>query len=245
MTWTWGKIVSLALFRSGLVGAGQIPNAAVNSQGFEALELLLDELDGEGLALPDFPTHLIISTIANQYIYYLGQGDQTAAIPFRPEQIISAEIQVSSTPDGQPTWIPLSQLTFKAYKKIPVPSNQGQPQQWAINEKWPQSELYLWSNPNQVYQIRLHAKVKWSATVGDPSCNPCTVAQIQSGYVTALVDILALKLAENNRLETTVLERKARKARFTMTVYVSQQVPDIDSMAPDYFSWNQIRGWIT
>lgn len=241
MTWTWGKIVSLALFRSGLVGAGQIPTTAANKQGFDTLELLLDELDGEGLALPDYPTDLVLSTVANEYIYYLGQGNQTSAIPLRPEQIISAEIQVSLTPNSQPVWLPLQPLSFKSYKKITVPSNQGQPQQWAINQKWPQSELYLWPNPNQVYQIRIHAKVKWASSVGDPECNPCAVAEIQSGYVTALVDVLALKLAENNRLETSTLQNKASKARFLMTTYVAPQIPDVEGMGPDAYSWNIIR----
>lgn len=240
MNWTWGKIVSLALFRSGLVGTGQVPTAAANKQGFDTLELLLDELDGEGLALPDYPTDLILTTVSNQYIYYLGKGDQPSAIPMRPEQIISAEIQVASTDQNFPVWLPLQPLNFKSYKKIAVPSTQAQPTQWAINQKWPQSEMYLYPNPNQIYQIRIHAKVKWASTVGDPECNPCAVAEIQSGYVTALVDILALKIAENNRLETVTLHNKSDRGRFLMTTYVAPQIPDVEGMGPDAFSWNII-----
>lgn len=241
MTWTWGEIVSLALFRSGLVGAGQIPNGAATKQGFDCLELLLDEWDGEGLALPDYRTDLLFDTTSNVFKYWLGTGSETAAIPYRPEQIIQAEIQVNTIPNGEAVWLPLAPISYQTYRKQSVPSTQSQPCNYSVNQKWPQAEFYLYPNPNQVFTIRLEAKLKWAATVGDPTCSPCSEAEIPSGYTTALVDNLALKIAQNNRLETSVLELKAKKGRFLVTTYVQTQVPDLEDIGGDAFSWNIIN----
>lgn len=235
MTWTWTEIIRLALVRSGMVGLGQIPNASQSAIGMDALNLLLDEWDGEGLALPAFSYEIGFSTVAAQARYLLGAGSPTA-YAVRPETIITATCTIASNPV---TRITMAEIPFPMYQTIPVPSTQSQPWNYAINPTYPQMEFWLYPSPNAVYPITLTCKIKWEDTVGEPSLNPFEVAEVPSGYPTALVDNLALKIAENYRLDTTTLINKARNSKAMMGQTVGNQNSLANKGIPQgLFSWN-------
>lgn len=238
MTWTWTEIINLALVRSGLIGMGQVPDASLQVTGKNALALLLDEWDGSGLALPNFSTDITFNTVAGRARYLLGPGTPTD-FATRPETIVTGICTISTNPTVNTTMVPMS---YPAYTMIPVPSTASQPWNYAVNQTFPQMELYLYPTPATVYPIVLNCKVKWSATVGDPVLNPFTDAEVPSGYTTALVDNLALKLAESYRLETTTLQNKAKTARgmVGLAVYEQSEAARI-KMPVGLFSWNILK----
>lgn len=237
MTWTWTEIIRLALVRSGMLGLGQVANAGQSAIGMDALNLLLDEWDGEGLALPAFDAIVPFSTVAAQAVYYLGTGANTASTAFRPESIITATCTIATNPVVNMTMV---EIPYPQYQMIPVPLTQSQPWNYAINPTYPQMELWLYPAPNAVYPINLTCKVKWVDTVGEPDLNPFTTAEVPSGYPTALVDNLALKIAENYRLETSTLTNKARNSKAMMGQTVGNQNNKLanNSIPQGLFSWN-------
>jgi hypothetical protein len=234
MVWTWAEIIAEALVRSGLLGIGQVPNADLSARGLKALNLLLDEWDGKGLALPDFSTNITFNTVANQAQYLLGPG-VSYAFAVRPETIITATCSVTTAPV---TNITLSEISYPAYTMIPVPSISGQPWNYAVNETWPQMQVYLYPTPSAVYPMNLACKVKWTATTGQPSLNPFAEVEVPSGYVTALVDNLALKLAESVRMETPTLRNKAANGRQQVELAVYNQQTQGNQTPVGLFSWN-------
>lgn len=239
MEWTWEGIIRLALVRSGVVGLGQIPNAQQFADGKSALDLLLDEWDGNGMALPSFDANIQFNTVASQARYLLGAGASNA-YAVRPETIVTATVNTSGGPVA--TWMTMAEMPFPAYQMIPVPSTSGQPWNYAINQTWPQMELWLYPTPSAIYPITLTCKVKWATTVGAPSLNPFTVAQVPSGYVTSLVDTLALKLAETYRLDTDTLQNKARNGKTMVALAVANQARSASNQLPvGLFSWNILK----
>jgi hypothetical protein len=238
MTWTWADIIRLALVRSGLVGVGQVATAAQLVEGEAALNLLLDEWDGDGMALPSFSTNITFDTVAGVAKYTLGPAGDVST---RPETIVTGTCTIAG--GGLITKITMAPMSYPAYTMIPVPQTQSQPWNYAINETWPQMEFFLYPTPNAVYPIILNCKVKWAATVGDPDLNPFVIAQVPSGYATALVDNLALKMAENYRLETKTLETKAKSARNMIALAVGGQnaaAAALQELPIGIFSWNII-----
>lgn len=234
MAWSWAEIIAEALDRSGAIGLGQTADAQLMVKGRKTIDLLLDEWDGAGLALPSFPTTLTFDTVAGQALYLLGPGSSVANT-IRPETIVTATCQIVSDPPVNVTMAPMS---YPAYTMIPVPSTESQPYNYAVNETWPQMEFYLYPVPNAVYPISLAAKVKWSATTGDPTLNPFAEVEVPSGYVTALVDNLALKLAENWRMETPALINKAKTGRSMISMAVYDQQVNAVQGPIGLFSWN-------
>lgn len=235
MTWTWEGIISLALVRSGLNGLGQVVSAQLMADGKKALSLLLDEWDGAGLALPNFSTNITFTTEAGRAKYLLGPGTPND-FATRPETIVTGVCVIASSPS---TRVTLSEMSYPAYSLIPVPSTESQPWNYAINETFPQMEVYLYPTPAAAYPIILTCKVKWATTVGEPSLNPFAEVETPSGYVTALVDNLALKLAESYRLETPTLVNKAKTGRQMVSLAVfNQNAASASKGAPTgLFSW--------
>jgi hypothetical protein len=237
MVWTWTEIISLALVRSGLIGLGQVVSASLMTDGKKALSLLLDEWDGAGLALPNFSTDISFTTQAGRAQYLLGPGSPND-VAIRPETIVTGTCTIASNPITRVTMAPMS---YPDYTMIPVPSTQSQPYNYAVNETFPQMQVYLYPTPAIQYPITLTCKVKWSATVGWPDLNPFAQVEVPSGYVTALVDNLALKLAENYRLETSTLQNKAKTARSMVSLAVAGQNNAAAAKMPiGLFSWNII-----
>jgi hypothetical protein len=237
MTWTWTEIISRALVRSGILGRGQIASADMYTEGRQELDLLLDQWDGDGLALPSFDGEIAFSTVANQAEYALGPGGG-ADYAIRPETIISGTVNTSAS--GTATWVTMSPMTYPQYRQIPVPSTSGQPWNYAINETWPQMGLFLYPTPVAVYPVRFTCKIKWIDTLGgDPSLNPFAVAEVPSGYVSALVDNLALQLAQKYRLDTSTLENKARNGKAMIALAVATQASrNLNKKPIGLFSWN-------
>lgn len=226
---TWTKVIALALVESGIVGRGQVANAAQAAFGMDKLNLLLDELDGKGLALPSFSIGATFNTVAGRALYLLGSGNPND-YSFRPETIVTMTCTISTNPISlqEVLW-----MDFPAYQRIPTPlGTTGQPWNYAINETWPQMGLYLYPTPNAAYPISITAKVKWIDTVGAPDLNPFTVAQVQSGYASGLVDCLSLRLAQTNRLETETLINRDRDARFTMASAIMGQQREVRNQVP-------------
>jgi hypothetical protein len=269
VTWTWQEIIRLALFRSGVLGKGQIPSPVEFTEGMDCLKLLLDEWDGKGLALPDFSTDIVFPCVPGQEKYLLGVGPGSA-FATRPEAIMTARIKIS---DGPPAvFFQVDPISFTDYRKIPVPSTPSQPTSYAVNEKYPRMEVYLYPSPSQAYSVSLTCKVKWISTLGIPSLypwnvealglnedvlgnppdqvfgslmvNPFAVAATPSGYTTALVDSLALKIAQNNRLETQTLVSKANSALSMMVANLAGQKKDLPAQGIDAYPWDLVRAGI-
>jgi hypothetical protein len=228
MTWTWTEVIALALVRSGVVGLGQVATASQSSVGMNALNLLLDRWDGQGLALPDFYTSITFNTVANQAQYLLGDG-ASEAYAVRPETIVGGKVTIGSNPA---TYMDMVELSFQDYFAIPVPAITAQPWNYAINPTWPQMELYLYPTPDTIYPVTFNCKVKWISTVGQPELNPFDVAEVPSGYADALVANLALEIAQMYRLDTATLENKASSARFTIAAAVAAQHRDAAAQVP-------------
>ena len=235
MTWTWEGIISLALVRSGLLGLGQVVSAILMSDGKKALSLLLDDWDGAGLALPNFSTNINFTTEAGRAQYLLGPGSPND-VAVRPETIVTATCTIATNPVTRVTMAPMS---YPDYTMIPVPSTESQPYNYAVNQTFPQMQVYLYPTPVAAYPISMACKVKWAATVGWPDLNPFAEVETPSGYVTALVDNLALKLAENYRLETATLQNKAKTGRSMISLAVAGQNASAAAKLPvGLFSWN-------
>lgn len=233
MVWTWAEIIADALVRSGLVGIGQVADAQLMVQGRKSLDLLLDEWDGKGLSLPSFSTDIEFTTVAGQAQYLLGPG---GAFTTRPESIVTVTCTIASAPVVN---ITLAEMSFPAYQMIPVPSTESQPWNYAVNQTWPTMQFYLYPTPNAVYPMTLTCKVKWAATTGDPDLNPFSEVEVPSGYVTALLDNLALKLAQNYRMETPTLTNKAASGRKMVELAAYNQLTQgIKGTPIGLFSWN-------
>jgi hypothetical protein len=219
-----------------MVGLGQVPNDTQSVIGKDALNLLLDEWDGEGLALPPFDASITFNTVGAQARYLLGPGSG-AANTVRPETIIVGTCTIAGSPTTNTV---MSEMPFPSYQMIAVPSTSGQPWNYAVNPTYPQMEVFLYPTPSAVYPITLTCKVKWVATVGEPDLNPFTEAEVPSGYPTALVDNLALKIAENYQLETATLVNKARNGKATIGFYVGNQNSKAKNtgLPTGLFSWN-------
>ncbi len=243
MASTWEEIFTDSLSLAGILGQGQIANAAVMNDAKIRAKNLLDELDGEGIALPVFDLDVEFNTVSGQSKYVLGTGsDLSPANPVRPETILDGEIRI--TGGDQPVFLPLTEITIPQYRRnISVPNNLGQPWNYAFNPAWPQADLYLWPVPNQVWQIRFTTKVKWIDTVGDPNANVFAFAQLPSGFTNAFTDMLAYKLAKWKRLQTPELLNASTQGKYVMATYTWKQNYAIRkaAQAPTAFPWNIIK----
>jgi hypothetical protein len=240
VAWTWEAIERDALKESGVLGRGQIVTASLYEEASDQLMRLLDYLDGEGLALPAFTHDFTFLTVASQTKYFLGTGTETAAFPLRPESIEAVTITVSPSPN--PTNQRLSFVPFATYKgDISNPENGGQPYNYSINERWPQSEFYLYPNPTQAWPINVTAKLRWVDTVGSPAVNPFAVAQVPSGYTNALVMLLAYRLARKNRLLTQELKDANRDAMASIGAQVNSQTSWGSEQAPIVYPWTILQ----
>ncbi len=205
---------------------------------------LLDELDGEGIALPVFSTAVEFYTVSGQNKYVLGTGsDASPASSIRPETIIDGEIEINA--GSQPVYLPLTEGTFPQYRKyISVPNNPSQPWNYYLNPGWPQADLYVWPTPNQVWKLRFTTKLKWVDTLGlDPTVSVYSDAELPSGFTNAFTDMLAYKLAKWRRLETDELRNASTQGKFVMATYTWKQNYALRKAtnAPTAFPWNIIR----
>ena len=243
MASTWEEIYTDSLSLAGVLGQGQLVDAAMLDSAKTRAKNLLDELDGEGIALPVFNVDVVFDTVSGQNRYVLGTGsDLNPANPIRPETIIDGEIQI--TPGSQPVYLPLSEISFPQYRRnISVPNNLSQPWSYAVNPAWPQSELFLWPTPNQIWQIRFTTKVKWVDTVGDPNANVYAFASLPSGFTNAFTDMLAYKIAKWRRLQTKELLDAYNQGKYLMATYSWRQNYDLGkgNNAPTAFPWNITR----
>lgn len=241
MTWTWADIMSLALVRSGILGRGQVANASMQDVAIKTTGLLLDEWDGQGLSLPAISTDITFNTVVGQTKYLLGPGGTPANV-VRPRSILTATLTIATNPVQR---VPIQEVGFKSYTLIPIPSTQSQSFTYSIDPKWPQMEFYLYPDPDKVYPIILNCKLKWSDTLTTPDVNPFAIVQAAEGYANALTDNLALKLAENYRLETATLQSKAAGGRYTIASAVMDQYRKTqDSTGIGVFSDTVIRSGI-
>jgi hypothetical protein len=239
MAWTWEEILTDALSLSGILGEGQVVDPTMLESARVRASKLLDELDGEGMALPVFSTDIEFDTVSGQTRYVLGTGtDASPASAIRPEQILNMELQIQ--PGSQPVWIPMSRLSFMDYRDyISVPQNQSQPINYTWNPGWPQGDLYLWPAPNQVWRMRTTCTLKWIDVVGNPSNDWYANAELPSGFTNAFTDMLAYKLAQWRRLSDSAgdLKSKYTSAKYLMTTYSFNKVPRLNTQ-PSSFPWN-------
>lgn len=240
MAWTWEEILTDSLSLSGLLGQGQTVDAFMLSDAKRRASALLDELDGEGIALPVFSIDVDFVCVPTQANYVLGTGsDASPANAIRPETILTATVQIEG--GSQPVYMTLAPISFDDYRKISTPQNQSQPFNYALNPKWPQADLYLYPAPSQEYPIKLTCKVRWIDVVTDPVTNPTSYAQLPSGYTNAFVNLLALRLAEWRRLDTDTLRSKASSGKYVMMTKTWDHVPDLDTQSADVFPWDIIK----
>jgi hypothetical protein len=243
MASTWEEIYSDSLSLSGILGQGQIIDAATLDSAKARAKNLLDELDGEGIALPVFDIDVEFDTVPGQNKYVLGTGsDASPASPIRPETIVTGEIQIQ--PGAQPVYLPLTEITFPQYRhNISVPNNPAQPWDYALNPKWPQADLYLWPTPSSIWSIRFTCKVKWVTTLGDPNANVYAFAELPSGFTNAFTNMLAYRLAKWRRLDTPELKADSERGKFVMASYTWKQAYQLRKAnnAPTAFPWNVIK----
>lgn len=245
MAWTWEEILTDALSLSGILGEDQQVTASMLADARTRASKLLDELDGEGIALPLFSTDIEFSTVSGQAKYVLGTGsDSSPASPIRPEQILNAEVQIQG--GVNPVWIPLQRISFMDYRDyITVPNNQSMPINYTWNPKWPQGDFYLWPSPNQIYRIRTACTLKWIDVVGNPDLDWYADAEIPSGYTNAFTNVLAYRLAQWRRITDSDgnLRSKEKTGLYTMKAYSFDKVPRVNTK-PSAFPWDISRAGI-
>jgi hypothetical protein len=232
MDWTWSQVFSLAQVQSGLLGRGQVANASILNDSILMASLLLDEWDGQGLALPDINTGVTFNCTAGTAKYLLGKDalGVAGATSIRPETIVTATLTLVSSPVQR---VQLTDMGMAAYTLLPIPSTQSMPFNYALNRKWPQAEFYLYPTPDKAYPVTLNSKVKWADTITAPDINPFAVAQVPSGFPAALVANIALKLAKRYRMETPTLINDAESTRFTLMSQVYRQYRSDSRDIPD------------
>lgn len=239
MVGTWEELFYNSLSQAGKLGTGQVPNAAMYAEAQAYTKLVLDELDGEGLALPVMDIDISFNTVAGQFVYVLGTGPNlTPDNPIRPETVLTARLELQG--GSLPVYQILAPMAFKNYRQQQTPATQSTPFQYSINPKWPQMDFYLFPTPSQTWEIDLTAKVRWIDIVGNPACQPCDIAQLNSGFTNALTCLVALRLAEKDRLDTPVLHNKAMQGKYFMMTQVWGQVPDLDTSVPSAFPWDLV-----
>lgn len=238
MASTWEEIYRDSLSLSGILGDDQEIDPAMLESAKVRARNLLDELDGEGIALPLFSTEVFFNTVSGQNRYVLGTGsDSPPANPIRPETVIDAEIRIQ--PGSQPVYLELREITFPEYRsKILVPNTPSQPFNFAFNPKWPQAELYLWPTPSQIWQIRLTTKIKWVDTLGDPNANVFAQAELPSGFTNAFTNMLAYRLAKWRRLQTPELEEASSQGKYVMMANTWKQRVNKSMGGASAFGWN-------
>lgn len=241
MVGTWEELFCNSLSRAGILGTGQVPNAGMYALAQSYTKSVLDELDGEGLALPVMDIDISFNTVSGQFKYVLGSNLTNPVppdAPVRPETVLTVRLELQA--GNQPVYQILAPMAFKNYRQQQTPATQSTPFQYAINPKWPQMDFYLYPTPSQVWQIDLTAKVRWVDIVGNPACQPCDIAQLNSGYTNALTNIVALRMAEKDRLDTLVLHNKCAEAKYFIMTQVWGQVPDLDTTVPSAFPWDLV-----
>ncbi len=313
MTGTWLELFRNSLFRSGVLGRGQIESASLLNEAQQTAKLLLDELDGEGLSLPVVSTEINFNTVPNQAKYGLGgpfdagTSDESVTIAlglvtwptvaggfpfvegqivtalqaaddpsvymkgkvvsfngtalvvnvteiagsggyttwfftvsmFRPETILGGRLQTAG--GANPTYNRIFSMDYTEYKlNISTPQNPGMPSNYSLNQGWPIADLYFYPSPSQIWLITLVCKLRWADTVSDPMNSVNSVAEVPSGYTNAFTDILALRLAENNRLETPTLQSKAYKGKYLMAAYTWGQMDGSSGGMGDPFPSNTL-----
>ena len=240
MASTWESIYSDSLSLSGILGQDQVIDPSMLADARIRASSLLDELDGEGIALPVLNIEVEFNTVAGQGRYVLGTGsDLSPANPIRPETLINGQIRIQ--PGAQPVFLDLDEITFPEYRRISVPNNLSQPFQYAVNPNWPQSELYLWPTPSAEWLIRFTTKVRWVDTVGDPNANITAQAQLPSGFTNAFTNMLAYKLAYWRRIQTPELLKAYEQGKYVMMSYTWRQNADKRKGPASAFPWNITR----
>ncbi len=244
---TWEEIFTDSLSLAGILGQGQIMTTPLLNDAKIRAKNLLDELDGEGIALPAFSVDIEFDTVSGQNKYVLGTGsDGSPASPIRPETIIDGEIQIE--PGAQPVYLPLTEGTFPQYRKyISVPNNLSQPWNYYLNPKWPQADLYVWPTPNQVWKLRFTTKLKWVDTLGlDPTVSIYSEAELPSGFTNAFTNMLAYRLAKWRRLETDELRSASTQGKFVMATSTWKQNYALRKVSggATAFPWNITRAGI-
>lgn len=244
---TWRKLIEQALIESRLVGVGQPITAADFQRGEDLLDLMLDEWDGSPLSLPPFDTQISFNTVSGQSKYVLGPDSNPPSSDASPADVIRPEIILTCTVDlGGGVEIPVVEYPggFANYQLASVKGTSSQPVYYALNSLWPQSNLHFYPTPDKVYPVQLTCKVKWANTqtgttqVGDPSDNPYNNAQIPSGYASAVMHNLALRIAERYTEPTAYLINNASNGRFQiMSENYHQLKPDVTRNPMGTFPW--------
>lgn len=232
MDWTWSQVFSLAQVQSGLLGRGQVANASLLNDSVLMASLLLDEWDGQGLALPDINTAVTFNTVAGTALYTLGKdaSQNPGSTSIRPETIVTATLTLVSSPVQR---VQLTDMGMTGYTLLPIPSTQSLPFNYAYNRKWPQGEFYLYPTPDKAYPVTLNCKVKWADTITAPDVNPFAVVQVPSGFPAALVANIALKLAKRYRMGTPEMAAEAESTCYTLMSQVYRQYRSDRRDVPD------------
>lgn len=237
MASTWEAIYRDSLSLAGILGEDQELDPTMLANASTRARNLIDELDGEGIALPVLNVDVEFNTVPGQSRYVLGIGDDpTPANPIRPELIINGQIQIQS--GEQPVYLDLDEITFPEYRRIAVPKNLSQPFQYAFNPAWPQGEMYLWPTPSSEWLIRFTTKVRWVDTVGNPNADITAQAQLPSGFTNAFTNMLAYKLAYWRRIQTPGLLDAYRQGKYVMMAATWRQNADKRKGPATAFPWN-------
>ena len=222
---TWAEIIETAGRRARLVGRGLPITSDIFDEGLTVLKTVINQLDGEGYAIPGMSTEITFTTVGGQSKYLLGPGGDADT---RPLTIISMQFLLATN-----VW------QTSRYEKIVVKNNQGPPYGYALNPTFPKSEIYFYLQPNQAYPVKLLAKIPMEDSVGDPACNLCDTPEYVPGFENAMIDLVALQWAEQNDKEKPALYNRASMARQFIMVNLKQQTPDLvsDSVSGQW-PWN-------
>ena len=146
------QIIQSALFKAGILAAGETPSADMTSVGLDQLKEFLRELVADGLMLY-FTTVETFTLTASQGNYTIGTDGSPDFNTERPAELCGASVRDSSDYDYD-----LEMISENQYREISDKTAEGLPFKIWYNPTSPNGTLYLYYVPDDAYTLLLHTR---------------------------------------------------------------------------------------
>ncbi len=145
-------LITQALQTIGIYGLGQTPNSAETQDAVNALNIMADSWNADGLLIPSVTREsftLTIGTASYTWGTTAGVGNFTTA---RPVKILKAFIR-----DGNYDYS-VDIIGEDEYEDIVDKTTSGRPEQLWYNPTYPLATVYLYYTPDAAYNLRVDSE---------------------------------------------------------------------------------------